>query len=198
MSDVCLLCYLWTNQIFRCYFPHFLFCFLGAYWLSVFVDFSPLHLYPPFLSSKKKKKKIFTFLYSPALFPLSSVLPAVEGQWLEWGPWSRCSVTCNTGTQQRQRRCSSSVHGWAECKGLHQESRECTNPSCGGEECRSMLCIQTHTLSKKNPLCKHGKCIWSHLHGPLLNLVPDNSVAICWRRPSLACVWVSLYPAGPK
>uniref|UniRef100_A0A3Q3VS98 Uncharacterized protein n=1 Tax=Mola mola TaxID=94237 RepID=A0A3Q3VS98_MOLML len=56
----------------------------------------------------------------------------VEGQWLEWGPWSMCSVTCNTGTQQRQRRCSSSVHGWAECKGLHQESRECTNPSCSG------------------------------------------------------------------
>uniref|UniRef100_A0A674NAH4 Adhesion G protein-coupled receptor B2 n=1 Tax=Takifugu rubripes TaxID=31033 RepID=A0A674NAH4_TAKRU len=56
----------------------------------------------------------------------------VEGQWLEWGPWSKCSVTCNTGTQQRQRRCSSSVHGWAECKGLHEESRECTNPSCSG------------------------------------------------------------------
>uniref|UniRef100_A0A672FQH0 Adhesion G protein-coupled receptor B2 n=1 Tax=Salarias fasciatus TaxID=181472 RepID=A0A672FQH0_SALFA len=54
----------------------------------------------------------------------------VEGQWLEWGPWSRCSVTCNTGTQQRQRRCSSSAHGWAECKSPHQESRECTNPSC--------------------------------------------------------------------
>ncbi|XP_028452518.1 adhesion G protein-coupled receptor B2 isoform X2 [Perca flavescens] len=56
----------------------------------------------------------------------------VEGQWLEWGPWSRCSVTCNTGTQQRQRRCSASVHGWAECKGPHQESRECTNHSCSG------------------------------------------------------------------
>ncbi|KAE8282176.1 Adhesion G protein-coupled receptor B2 [Larimichthys crocea] len=56
----------------------------------------------------------------------------VEGQWLEWGPWSKCSVTCNTGSQQRQRRCSASVHGWAECKGLHQESRECTNPSCSG------------------------------------------------------------------
>uniref|UniRef100_A0A671TVA3 Adhesion G protein-coupled receptor B2 n=1 Tax=Sparus aurata TaxID=8175 RepID=A0A671TVA3_SPAAU len=56
----------------------------------------------------------------------------VEGQWLEWGPWSRCSVTCNTGTQQRQRRCSSSVHGWAECKGPHQESRDCANPSCSG------------------------------------------------------------------
>ncbi|XP_061616561.1 adhesion G protein-coupled receptor B2 isoform X19 [Phyllopteryx taeniolatus] len=63
--------------------------------------------------------------------PRSAEQP-VEGKWLEWGPWSRCSVSCNTGTQQRQRRCSASVHGWAECKGPHQESRECTNPSCAG------------------------------------------------------------------
>uniref|UniRef100_A0A8C5ED14 Adhesion G protein-coupled receptor B2 n=1 Tax=Gouania willdenowi TaxID=441366 RepID=A0A8C5ED14_GOUWI len=54
----------------------------------------------------------------------------VEGQWVEWGPWSKCSVTCNTGTQERQRRCSSSAHGWAECRGPHEESRECVNPSC--------------------------------------------------------------------
>ncbi|XP_041739813.2 adhesion G protein-coupled receptor B2 isoform X2 [Coregonus clupeaformis] len=57
----------------------------------------------------------------------------VEGQWLDWAPWSRCSVTCSTGSQQRQRRCSASVHGWAECKGPHQETKECTNPSCDGE-----------------------------------------------------------------
>ncbi|XP_034455590.1 adhesion G protein-coupled receptor B2 isoform X12 [Hippoglossus hippoglossus] len=57
---------------------------------------------------------------------------SVEGQWLEWAPWSKCSATCNTGTQERQRRCSSSAHGWAECKGPHQESRDCVNPSCGG------------------------------------------------------------------
>ncbi|XP_029938115.1 adhesion G protein-coupled receptor B2 isoform X3 [Salarias fasciatus] len=62
----------------------------------------------------------------------TGITGSVEGQWLEWGPWSRCSVTCNTGTQQRQRRCSSSAHGWAECKSPHQESRECTNPSCSG------------------------------------------------------------------
>ncbi|XP_054619598.1 adhesion G protein-coupled receptor B2 isoform X11 [Dunckerocampus dactyliophorus] len=60
------------------------------------------------------------------------IISSVEGKWLEWGPWSRCSVSCNMGTQQRQRRCSASVHGWAECKGPHQESRECTNPSCTG------------------------------------------------------------------
>ncbi|XP_077937262.1 brain-specific angiogenesis inhibitor 2 isoform X31 [Gasterosteus aculeatus] len=64
--------------------------------------------------------------------PGSTGTGSVEGQWLEWGLWSRCSVTCNTGSEQRQRRCSASVHGWAECKGPHQESRECTNPSCSG------------------------------------------------------------------
>ncbi|XP_030645395.1 adhesion G protein-coupled receptor B2 [Chanos chanos] len=56
----------------------------------------------------------------------------VEGQWLDWAPWGRCSVSCGIGTQQRQRRCSVSVHGWAECKGPHAETRECTNPACGG------------------------------------------------------------------
>ncbi|CAL8364371.1 unnamed protein product [Arctogadus glacialis] len=56
----------------------------------------------------------------------------LEGQWLDWAPWSPCSVTCSVGTEQRQRRCSASVHGWAECKGVHQESRDCTNPPCSG------------------------------------------------------------------
>ncbi len=60
------------------------------------------------------------------------VVFAVEGQWLDWAAWSQCSVSCGSGTQQRQRRCSVSVHGWAECKGQHEETRECTNPSCGG------------------------------------------------------------------
>ncbi|XP_043361878.1 adhesion G protein-coupled receptor B2 isoform X8 [Dermochelys coriacea] len=54
----------------------------------------------------------------------------VEGQWLEWGSWSRCSVSCSNGTQQRTRKCSVSGHGWAECKGAHADARECTSPSC--------------------------------------------------------------------
>ncbi|XP_075764625.1 adhesion G protein-coupled receptor B2 isoform X5 [Pelodiscus sinensis] len=54
----------------------------------------------------------------------------VEGQWLEWGAWSRCSVSCSNGTQQRTRKCSVAGHGWAECKGAHADARECTNPEC--------------------------------------------------------------------
>ncbi|PKU29658.1 brain-specific angiogenesis inhibitor 2 [Limosa lapponica baueri] len=54
----------------------------------------------------------------------------VEGQWLEWGAWSRCSVTCANGTQQRTRKCSVAAHGWAECRGAHADARECSNPTC--------------------------------------------------------------------
>uniref|UniRef100_H9GIH8 Adhesion G protein-coupled receptor B2 n=1 Tax=Anolis carolinensis TaxID=28377 RepID=H9GIH8_ANOCA len=57
----------------------------------------------------------------------------VEGQWLEWGAWSRCSVSCSNGTQQRTRKCSVSAHGWAECKGAHADARECHNPECPGD-----------------------------------------------------------------
>ncbi|KAJ3609509.1 hypothetical protein NHX12_024030 [Muraenolepis orangiensis] len=66
---------------------------------------------------------------------LSSASPAaicLEGQWLEWSPWSQCSVTCSAGTEQRQRRCSSAAHSWAECQGEHQERRGCSKPSCSG------------------------------------------------------------------
>ncbi|XP_007438326.2 adhesion G protein-coupled receptor B2-like, partial [Python bivittatus] len=54
----------------------------------------------------------------------------VEGQWLDWGSWSRCSVSCSNGTQQRTRKCSVLAHGLAECKGAHADARECYNPEC--------------------------------------------------------------------
>ncbi|XP_060113829.1 adhesion G protein-coupled receptor B2 isoform X2 [Heteronotia binoei] len=62
--------------------------------------------------------------------PCNIALCPVEGQWLDWGSWSRCSVSCSNGTQQRTRKCSVSAHGWAECKGAHADARECYNPEC--------------------------------------------------------------------
>ncbi|KAM9369812.1 adhesion G protein-coupled receptor B2 [Phaethornis superciliosus] len=62
--------------------------------------------------------------------PCSMAGCPVEGQWLEWGPWSRCSVTCANGTQQRTRKCGVSAHGWAECRGAHADARDCSNPTC--------------------------------------------------------------------
>lgn len=162
----CLLLFM-ENQIAHCnlfvHFPHSIFCLVVAYSLSLFGVFSPFTFLPPphpfFYRLKNLDQFILiSFPVSPEIFSSlrlhpfpclspSTAISLVEGQWLEWGPWSRCSVTCNTGTQERQRRCSSSVHGWAECKGLHQESRECTNPSCSGKARKWMLCIQTHMLS---------------------------------------------------
>ncbi|XP_038657718.1 adhesion G protein-coupled receptor B2 isoform X1 [Scyliorhinus canicula] len=56
----------------------------------------------------------------------------VEGQWQQWGPWNRCSVTCSNGTQQRIRKCIS-THGWTECKGHQAEARNCFNQDCSTE-----------------------------------------------------------------
>ncbi|KAM4797331.1 adhesion G protein-coupled receptor B2 isoform 11-T12 [Rhinophrynus dorsalis] len=54
----------------------------------------------------------------------------VEGQWLDWGAWGRCSVTCSNGTQQRSRRCSNTGQAGGECRGQQAESRQCSNPDC--------------------------------------------------------------------
>ncbi|NWR93172.1 AGRB2 protein, partial [Furnarius figulus] len=62
--------------------------------------------------------------------PCNIAICPVEGQWLPPGAWSRCSVTCANGTQQRTPPRSVSAHGWAECRGAHADARECSNPTC--------------------------------------------------------------------
>ncbi|XP_032901290.1 adhesion G protein-coupled receptor B2-like isoform X2 [Amblyraja radiata] len=56
----------------------------------------------------------------------------VEGQWLDWGPWNRCSVTCSNGTQQRTRKCIL-TQGWTACKGHQAEARKCFNQECSND-----------------------------------------------------------------
>ena len=118
-------------------FPFLPFCFLTSCFLSlqksgpIYPDF-PMSL-KIFLGPSSSIFHLSLIIHVHLFLSLSLSVRLVEGQWLEWGPWSKCSVTCNTGSQQRQRRCSASVHGWAECKGPHQESRECINPSCSGK-----------------------------------------------------------------
>lgn len=105
---------------------------LCIFFLLSLLSSENLHQFIPTSSCLSTSSSCSAFINLFCLSSSNCTLP-VEGQWLEWGPWSRCSVTCSTGTQQRQRRCGSSAHGWAECKGVHQENRECTNPSCSGE-----------------------------------------------------------------
>lgn len=104
------------------------------------------------------------------LFSPSHLSLAVEGQWLDWAVWSQCSVSCGSGTQQRQRRCSVSVHGWAECKGPHAETRECTNPSCEGKFLTGGL-----TLKLTGSLCAQLQFVCCHA---LINCIERSELSV--------------------
>ncbi|XP_019614624.1 PREDICTED: coadhesin-like [Branchiostoma belcheri] len=53
--------------------------------------------------------------------------PVIDGGWSDWGPWSGCSVTCESGTQTRDRTCTNPApaNGGADCDGLAQETQAC-------------------------------------------------------------------------
>lgn len=59
----------------------------------------------------------------------------VHGGWSMWGPWSECSVTCDTGVVTRTRTCDSPrpLFGGRECEGSATDTRDCTaNKQCPG------------------------------------------------------------------
>nr|XP_039251978.1 SCO-spondin-like isoform X1 [Styela clava] len=47
------------------------------------------------------------------------------GSWRQWGEWSRCSATCNSGSQARVRFCSAK-----KCFGRSRETRVCNDVEC--------------------------------------------------------------------
>ena len=51
--------------------------------------------------------------------------------WGDWGPWGRCSVTCDTGFQERIRVCNDSSTTGAPCNGLKpSEIQQCQEQVC--------------------------------------------------------------------
>ncbi|XP_031561207.1 mucin-like protein, partial [Actinia tenebrosa] len=56
----------------------------------------------------------------------------VDGNFSEWSNWTRCSVSCGNGTQERNRSCSkpTPAYGGNNCTGNHSEIRYCTQPHC--------------------------------------------------------------------
>ena len=56
----------------------------------------------------------------------------VPGEWMEWGSWGLCSVTCGGGTRQRSRECDMTTHGdmTSECEGDDSISEPCHQYSC--------------------------------------------------------------------
>ena len=58
---------------------------------------------------------------------------AVDGYWLEWGEWSECSSTCDTGIQMRLRECVAPVGDGQPCMGDGEESQQCWQQACASE-----------------------------------------------------------------
>ncbi|XP_048736193.2 coadhesin-like [Ostrea edulis] len=56
----------------------------------------------------------------------------VDGGWGSWSSYSRCSVTCGVGIQQKQRTCTepAPAHGGTSCVGESVVSRNCTQVDC--------------------------------------------------------------------
>ncbi|CAC5417849.1 Adhesion G protein-coupled receptor B2,Coadhesin,Thrombospondin-1,Mucin-like protein,Hemicentin-1,Adhesion G protein-coupled receptor B3,Thrombospondin-2 [Mytilus coruscus] len=56
----------------------------------------------------------------------------VDGQWGSWVSWGSCSVTCASGTQNRQRQCDSPAqqHNGLDCVGSGTDTKTCTKVAC--------------------------------------------------------------------
>ncbi|XP_078377620.1 SCO-spondin-like [Oculina patagonica] len=56
----------------------------------------------------------------------------VDGEWSDWKDWAPCSVTCGTGTQERERTCTKPrpAFGGKDCVGVSGESKSCQAVPC--------------------------------------------------------------------
>ncbi|XP_041439956.1 adhesion G protein-coupled receptor B2 isoform X4 [Xenopus laevis] len=100
----------------------------------------------------------------------TSICP-VEGQWLEWGSWERCSVTCSNGTQQRSRRCGNTSQAGRDCRGQETETRECSNPDCTASH---EVCKDEYVLSMSWKKASVGEIVY--------NKCPPNATGSASRR----------------
>ncbi|XP_078493368.1 uncharacterized protein LOC100178652 isoform X2 [Ciona intestinalis] len=51
--------------------------------------------------------------------------------WLDWGPWSTCSATCNEGTRSRRRKCLKDFYLRCNAPGTSFETQACILGQCG-------------------------------------------------------------------
>lgn len=78
---------------------------------------------------------ILLVLFAPRCGPCPLIL--VDGSWTTWTAWSKCSVTCGSGTHTRNRTCVFPVgvpHG-NTCVGESTEFGSCAQGNCPGKWC---------------------------------------------------------------
>ena len=76
-----------------------------------------------------------TYVYLTMLisvFMFISCVFEVDGKWSQWGIWSVCDVTCESGHMTRTRTCVNPApqHGGKDCIGLNQEASDCHLKHC--------------------------------------------------------------------
>ncbi|KAL5261923.1 hypothetical protein ACHWQZ_G007584 [Mnemiopsis leidyi] len=61
-----------------------------------------------------------------------SCLEKIDGNWSDFGTWSKCSAECGGGTQTRTRTCTNPApeNGGADCEGGSTETQDCNTYPC--------------------------------------------------------------------
>eukprot|EP01128_Nolandella_sp_AFSM9_P004201 TRINITY_DN1848_c0_g1_i1.p1 TRINITY_DN1848_c0_g1~~TRINITY_DN1848_c0_g1_i1.p1 ORF type:complete len:516 (+),score=77.39 TRINITY_DN1848_c0_g1_i1:195-1742(+) len=54
----------------------------------------------------------------------------VDCTWLDWGAWSTCDATCNTGSRVRTRAQNPASNGGSACPGSSSQSEDCNTQPC--------------------------------------------------------------------
>ncbi|XP_068710256.1 SCO-spondin-like [Montipora foliosa] len=70
----------------------------------------------------------------PLIYVAYDQFVCVAGKWTEWSPWSACSSTCGSGTQESRRDCTTNqtlAKGGKECKGERVRTQSCRGNECG-------------------------------------------------------------------
>ena len=59
---------------------------------------------------------------------------AGHGVWSTWTQWTDCSMSCDNGTQTRERKCDNPTpaYGGRNCSGDKRETRDCFLRNCPG------------------------------------------------------------------
>ena len=56
----------------------------------------------------------------------------VDGEWMNWSYWSKCSTTCDEGTKWRTRGCTTPTDGGYSCSGNNTQYELCQLEKCFG------------------------------------------------------------------